>query len=144
MIVRIGSCAWYPAERNQSYITQNPASDVKTFKLEKGDIHVMGIGTCERLMRYVETFNGGELVPYFAIALFAGVRPSFKGELGKLAKKESAISLSNDVIRITPDVSKIRDARQVTIQPNLKASALDLIPNSKFEELAAKPSQRIA
>jgi len=66
------------------------ASDVKTFKLEKGDIHVMDIGTCERLMRYVETFNGGELVPYFAIALFAGVRPSFKGELGKLAKKENA------------------------------------------------------
>jgi hypothetical protein len=108
-------------EKPQRYITQNPASDVKTFKLEKGDIHVLDVGACERLMRYVETFNGGELVPYFAIALFAGVRPSFKGELGKLPKKENAVSLSNDVIRITPDVSKIRDARQVTIQPNLKA-----------------------
>jgi hypothetical protein len=30
-------------------------------------------------------------------------------------------STNNDVILITPDVSKIRDARLVTIQPNLKA-----------------------
>jgi hypothetical protein len=72
-------------------------------------------------MRYIEAFNEGELVPYFAIALFAGVRPSYEGELSKLAKKENAISLDDDVILITPDVSKIRDARQVTIQPNLKA-----------------------
>jgi hypothetical protein len=108
-------------EKPQRYITSNPAADVKTYRIDRGDIHILDVDACERLMRYVEAFNEGALIPYFAIALFAGVRPSFDGELRKLADKENAISLDNDVIRITPDVSKIRDARQVTIQPNLKA-----------------------
>ena len=108
-------------KKPQRYITANPASDGKSYRIDRGEIHILGVDTCERLMRYVEVSNEGELVPYFAIALFAGVRPSYEGELSKLAKKENAISLDKDAILITPDVSKIRDARQVAIQPNLKA-----------------------
>jgi hypothetical protein len=37
------------------------------------------------LLRYVESFKDGCLVPYFALALFAGLRTGSDGELQKLA-----------------------------------------------------------
>jgi hypothetical protein len=106
-------------EKPQRYITANAATDVKMYRIDRGDVHILSVETCEALMRHIEAFNEGELVPYFAIALLAGIRASYEGELSKLAKKQNAINLDNDVILITPDVSKVRDARQVTIQPNL-------------------------
>jgi hypothetical protein len=109
------------ATRQQPGSALEYAESISVSELGDSDIHILDVDTCEHLMRYVEAFSEGALIPYFAIALFAGVRPSFDGELRKLAGKENAISLDNDVIRITPDVSKIRDARQITIQPNLKA-----------------------
>jgi integrase len=79
--------------------------------------------TAERaaeLMAFVETFAGGKLVPSFALSLFAGIRPCVRfGEITKL--KPKSVRLDTGVIRIEPDVAKVRMPRNVSIQPNLAA-----------------------
>ena len=58
-------------------------------------------------------------MPFFAIALLAGVRPGNQGELEKLANHPELVDLDNGVIRITAAISKTRKARQGKIRPNL-------------------------
>ena len=72
------------------------------------------------LMEEMERFEGGRWVPYFAICLFAGIRPGVPdGEIAKL--RPEAVNLQTGVINISADVSKVREPRKVTIQPNLAA-----------------------
>ncbi len=89
--------------------------------------------TAERaaeLMHFLETFADGKLVPSFALSLFAGIRPCVRfGEITKL--KSDSVKLDTGVIRIEPDVSKVRMPRIVTIQPNL-AVWLRAYPLDKF------------
>jgi integrase len=71
-------------------------------------------------MEYVESFEGGRLVPFFALCLFAGIRPCLRtGEILRLRPEH--VRLDTGVIRIEPEVSKVRELRSVTIQPNLAA-----------------------
>jgi len=68
-----------------------------------------------------KTYAGkpGCLVPYYALALFAGIRPDWKdGEMGKILPKD--INLDTNTIHIEPSVSKNDEKRTITIQPNLK------------------------
>jgi integrase len=70
------------------------------------------------------------MVPYFAICLFAGVRPCVRfGEITKL--QTESVKLETGAIHIEPDVSKVRMKRLVTIQPNL-AAWLRAYPLKKF------------
>lgn len=66
------------------------------------------------LMRY----RGGQMVKYFALAYFAGIRPN--GELEKLSKREKElVNLKTGKIFIPAAFSKVKADRQVTIPPNL-------------------------
>jgi integrase len=81
-------------------------------------------------MAYVENYEAGEMVPYFAICLFAGIRPCVRfGEITKL--QPESVKLETGVIHIEPEVSKVRMKRLVTIQPNLSAW-LRAYPLKKF------------
>lgn len=72
------------------------------------------------LMTFAETYEGGRWVPYFAICLFAGVRPGVPdGEITKLRPEH--VSLDTSIIHIPSTVSKVREPRRITIQPNLAA-----------------------
>ncbi len=113
----------------------NPVSPVPKFKVARGIPRVLSARESQELMAYLEDYPSegcskakrGYLVPYFALCLFAGIRPTVpRGEtwkLGKLPENEigRAIDLQNGVIRIAPEISKTRDLRQITIQPNLRA-----------------------
>ena len=89
--------------------------------------------TAERaaeLMHFLETFADGKLVVSFALSLFAGIRPDVRfGEIVKL--QPESVRLDTGVIRIEPEVSKVRMPRNVTIQPNL-AAWLRAYPLEKF------------
>lgn len=89
--------------------------------------------TAERaaeLMHFLETFADGKLVPSFALSLFAGIRPCIRfGEITKL--QPESVRLDTGVIRIEPEVSKVRMPRLVTIQPNL-AAWLRAYPLTKY------------
>ena len=59
------------------------------------------------------------MVPYFALTLFAGIRPDWQhGEISRLRPKD--IRLDTDVILIEPEVSKVNEKRSIKIQPNLR------------------------
>jgi site-specific recombinase XerD len=103
--------------RDQRYVAENPATDIKRFQIHSGHIDVLPIEKCMELMQYVSGFKEGRLVPYFGLALFTGLRPD--GELRKLAKHPELISLENKVIRVTAEISKTGKPRQIRIRPNL-------------------------
>jgi hypothetical protein len=45
------------------------------------------------LMAYVEGYQGGQLVPFFALCLFAGIRPCLRsGEILKIKAKDTKLS----------------------------------------------------
>jgi len=71
-------------------------------------------------VEFLETHEGGRWVPYFALCLFAGIRPGVPdGEITKL--KPEAVCLDTGVIHISGEVSKVREPRKISIQPNLAA-----------------------
>ena len=86
-------------------------------------------------MHHVEQIDGGSLVPFFALALFAGIRPCVRhGEILKL--KPEHVRLDTGVILIEPEVSKVRMKRSVAIQPNL-AAWLTAYPLDRFPIIPA-------
>jgi len=84
-------------------------------RIQRGKPTVLNIGTVKALFSYLER-SEPDLVPYFALATFAGIRTG--GELEKLAKRADAdnlIDLENRVIHIEPEIAKTGQYRQITI-----------------------------
>lgn len=129
----------------RQWCTENPVKPIAKHRVARGIPEILSAQQVAELMAYVEhyptgtrqTGKPGYLVPYFALCLFAGIRPTVpRGECWKLGKLpprqlERAIDLANGVIRIGPEVSKTRDLRQITIQSNLRAW-LELYPLDRF------------
>ena len=71
------------------------------------------------LMAFVED-HYPTAVPFFALCLFAGIRPCLRtGEILRL--QPSHVKTETNVIRIDGEVSKVREPRNITIHPNLAA-----------------------
>ena len=105
------------ADKQRRWLSSNPAADTTKFKIDREHIEVLDLERARDLMQSVAKFKEGKLVPYFALALFAGVRPG--GELEKLAEHPELVDLSNKVVRITAAVSKTGKPRQIKIRENL-------------------------
>jgi integrase len=106
----------------QDWIAVNPIEKVLYHRIahQRGSAETLTASQAAELMAYVEGFEGGRLVPFFALCLFAGIRPCIRfGEICKLRPQD--VRLDTGVIHIEPDVSKVRMKRNVTIQPNLAA-----------------------
>jgi integrase len=104
-------------------------------------------------MGFLETYVGpsdrrakgpqppGFLVPFFALALFGGIRPDWKhGEISKLRPRD--IDMASAVIRIEPDVSKVNEKRTLKIQPNL-ALWLQKYPIEKYPQIPPRNVDRV-
>jgi integrase len=127
----------------REWTRENPVKPIQKYRIARGIPEVITAETAARLMAYVETYSGGPrtkqppgfLAPYFALCLFAGLRPSVPdGEackLGLQANPRRFIDQEIGVIRITPEVAKTNSVRQVAIQPNL-AEWLVRYPLAKF------------
>ena len=108
----------------QQWIFENTAHDLPKFKVERGIPLILKYREARVLMARVAEKGEGALVQYFALALFAGIRPQAPGgELGKITQmREGAsclIDFQNKVIRIPPEVSKTSEYGTINIQPNL-------------------------
>ncbi len=133
----------YARKAPREWIGQNPVLPIPPFKLARGMPEIITAQTAADLMAYVETYAGekkgrqesGYLAGYFALALFAGLRPSMPGgeiwKLGQESDPSKFVDLPLGVIRITPDIAKTNSVRQVSIQPNLM-SWLIRFPLKKF------------
>jgi len=120
-------CAWC-GNAQRRWLGDNPASPIQKFKVNRGVPDSLTVAQSEALMQYVAGFEGGKLVHYFALALFAGLRTGEDGELHKLARhrdKAKLIDLKNEVIHIQPEISKTGQYRQVKIRPNLRRWLMD-------------------
>lgn len=107
---------------HKDWISVNPVEKTPHHRIhhKRGSATTISAQQAEKLMAYVEEFRGGILAPYFALCLFAGIRPATSsGEISKLQPKQ--VRLDTGVIHIEPEVSKVGMKRLVTIQPNLAA-----------------------
>ena len=116
----------------RGWITENPIPKVPYYRIrrKRGMAQTFTAAQASALMEHMETYDGGQWVPYFALCLFAGIRPGVPhGEITKL--KPDAVNLVAGMIHISAEVSKVREPRKVTIQPNL-AAWLRAYPLEKF------------
>ncbi len=139
----------------KKYAGENPILEVPKYKIKqrRGSAEILSANEATELMGWLETYRGkqnrdgswwGELgcvVPYYALALFAGIRPDWEhGEMSKLKPKH--IRMDNGVILIEPDVSKVNDKRAIKIQPNLSRwlkkyppVRYPIIPTRRFRDM---------
>jgi integrase len=106
----------------KDWILRNPVEKIPYHRIahRRGSARTLSAVQAQELMAFVENHEGGQLVPFFALCLFAGIRPCVRnGEVTKL--KPEDINLDTGVIHVEPEVSKVRMKRNVTIQPNLAA-----------------------
>jgi hypothetical protein len=106
----------------RDWIASNPTEKVAYHRIahRRGSAQTLTAKQAQDLMTAVEGYRGGCMVPFFALCLFAGIRPCLRtGEILKLRPEH--VRLDTGVIHIEPEVSKVRMKRRVTIQPNLAA-----------------------
>lgn len=117
---------------HRGWIVENPVPKVPHFRIrrKRGSAVTFSAAQAAELMAFFETYEGGRWVPYFALCLFAGIRPGVPdGEITKI--KPEDVNLETGIIAISADVSKVREPRRITIQPNL-AAWLRAYPLKKF------------
>lgn len=139
----------------KGYLAENPINKVPKYKqsVHRSTAETLKAAEAEKLMHFLETYTGPEkrqarcrqpegfLVPFFALALFGGIRPDAQhGEISKIELKD--IDLETNVIRIEPTVSKVNEKRIVKIQPNLRLW-LERYPLSEFPLIPRRNADRI-
>lgn len=119
----------------RGWLSQNPVKPIATFEINRGLPEILAVAKAAELMEYVQTYADGAIAPYFALCLFAGLRPCIPdGEVWKLGKQKDVgrfIDVALKVIRISPEIAKTKGVRSVTIQSNL-ASWLRRFPLDRF------------
>lgn len=115
------------------WIAENPVQKTPYYRIahRRASPQTLSAHHAAELMWFLESFESGAFVPYFALCLFAGIRPCFHwGEMSRLPAE--AIILDTCAIHVEPWVSKVKSKRTVAIQPNLvawlKAYPLDRFP----------------
>lgn len=107
---------------HRGWIAENPTPKipVQRMRRKRGMADTLSPEQARKLMAAMEEYEGGRWVTYFALCLFAGIRPSVKdGEITRLRPED--ISLEAGIILVSAEVSKVREQRKVVIQPNLAA-----------------------
>ena len=99
--------------KRQGFTNENPLQNIQIVVPEK-EVQIFSVAECTTLMKTCET-SFPALVPYFAISLFAGLRPNEC----KLLKWEQ-IHIDEFEIRVLAPTSKTREGRNVKIEPTLK------------------------
>lgn len=99
--------------RKRKWISDNPAEDIEVPLLDETIPAILTVQECQRLLGAAQT-HYREMVPYLAIALFAGLRPA---EAEKL--DWANISFENKTIKVSPETAKKRRMRYVDMSANL-------------------------
>jgi site-specific recombinase XerD len=132
-------CAFFNHALRKEWVTRNPVDKIQRHRIEhsRGGAEALTAERAAQLMAHVKTVHGGAFVPYFALCLFAGIRPD--GEISKLPAAD--VRLENNAITIEPWVSKVNMRRLVTIQPCL-AAWLRAYPLAEYPIIPPKEKMR--
>jgi integrase len=104
--------AWCQKPKNR-YIQVNPVAEIERVEIEEIDPQICAVGEVRALLEAAKDYKDGVMLPYFALAFFAGLRPK---ELSRLEWKH--VSLEEKVIRIGSDIAKLRQRRVVELPGN--------------------------
>ena len=102
---------------SKKYIDANPAKGIKKAREARSEIGILTPSQVSALLTKAEK----EILPYFAIAVFAGIRPE---ELAPPLKADAGLEWSDvkwnqGIIRVRAEVSKVGKPRNVKIEPAL-------------------------
>ncbi|MFA5177320.1 MAG: tyrosine-type recombinase/integrase [Kiritimatiellia bacterium] len=100
----------------REHLKVNPARKIEKAKLDDKIPVIMPVKDVERLLRTAEE-EAPLMVPYFALAFFAGLRPT--SEIGEMTWDN--IDFEERLIRVVPSVAKTRRQRFVDVSDNLLA-----------------------
>ncbi len=142
---------------SKKYVASDIILEVPKFRVKqaRGTADTLSAQETADFMKWLETYQGpqnkdgtywgkpGCMVPYYALTLFAGIRPDWKdGEIKKLKAKD--FRFDTEVILIEPEASKVNEKRTIKMQPNLiewlKKYPLDeypIIPPRRFRDMWA-------
>jgi len=98
--------------KTKKYVESNPVLEIETASETPGEVGILRPDQVVELLSHAAP----AILPYFAIGAFAGIRPE---EILKL--EWSDIKLKQGIIRVRAEVSKVGKARNVVIEPNLRA-----------------------
>ena len=108
-------CSWC-IQRPRRWLASNPCREIKLPSPEHPTPGILTVEQCEKLLRTAETFKAGKLIPYLAVTMFAGLRPS---EASRLTWAQ--INLEDGELRLEGKQTKTGRPRVVTMHPTLKA-----------------------
>jgi integrase len=97
--------------KRRGYATENPIADVERAKERETEIEILSVSEMTRLLECASP----EMVPFWAIGAFAGLR---RAEIERLTWNE--VDFEADVIEVKASKAKTASRRLVTIQPNLR------------------------
>jgi len=106
---------WERARRLQ-LVGRNPIDPIKKRKIKREEKAVYTPDEVRKLMNCAWEHDR-ELVPFFAIAIFAGLRPDEKGEIARLRWED--VNFEERWIRVTFKENKTNTQRFVRIEDNL-------------------------
>jgi hypothetical protein len=113
---------------NRPWTFSNPtehivAHSAKRVAEQRPDIATTSPEKTREIFTFLMNFKEGRLVKWFALAYFAGIRPSTdQGELAKLSEREEElVNRTTGRIMVPADMAKTKDSRPVVISANLGA-----------------------
>ncbi len=105
--------AFFAWALKKNYCPVHPLAAVKKIKHDEGEPVILPLGDCRKLLSAAATYKDGVVLPYVALALFCGIRPT---ELSRLTWAH--IDLENALVRIPKEIAKKRKMRTVAISEN--------------------------
>jgi integrase len=123
----------FAANPERGWTVENPVKGVVQRDVPRGLPAIKTAAEIAELFMFLQAYTGGArnpmpagfLVPYFALATFAGLRPSIPGgelwKMGRASNLGRLVDVPLGVVRITPEIAKTGAIRHVKMRPNLIA-----------------------
>lgn len=99
-----------------NYCAANPVQKIDPARVEDKEPEILSLASVRTLLSAAMTYKDGLLVPYFALSLFAALRPA---ELERIDWKD--INMAGRLIVIKGEAAKLRQRRNVEMSDNLIA-----------------------
>jgi len=123
--------------KKRKLLTENPAYDIEKAAVDEKMPGILTVDECERLMHAAEE-HAPEMVPNFAISLFAGLRPTEVCQIDW-----STINFDARRIKVIPADAKRRSLRHVDMSDNLLAWLAAHRRQSGLVHFSRKESEKV-
>jgi len=113
------------SDKMRRWCSENPVHNTTSYdndlvNEQRKEPDILTPEQAEALLAHCATFKGGIYARFYALLLFAGLRPTEAHKLAEYEKRHECIDLDCGEIELPAEITKTRRKRTVTIQPNLK------------------------